>query len=215
MYKRQNKGSGATVFGLGGLSTENVSLVSSPTWTPTGVSFNGTTQYGLGPDFVDGSTMMIFSRNNVSVTPTGAGGRAIVSTYGGTTNRAFNLAYNYDVGSGVTLLRSPDGVPTGQEVYRNESNSGVTGVDACLVAEWINGGGRNLWINNTAQSLTLFAGSDNTSMFNSSLPLTIAARYESPTADSHTAMTGIAQMVVRATVTPTQRTALTNLINAL
>jgi hypothetical protein len=215
MKAAQNAGSGSIAYGLGGLSTGNVSLVSSPTWGASGIDFNGSTQYGLGPDLVNGSTMMVFSRNNVSATSPGAGGRRIMGAYGGLTNRAFDLAYDYTVGNGVSLFRSPNGVPTGQEVYQNSSNSGVTGVDACLVAEWVNGGGRNLWINTTVQPLTLLSSAPNTSMFNSTLPLCIAARYESPTANLHSAMTGIAQMVVRATVTPTQRTALTNLINAL
>jgi hypothetical protein len=46
MKSSQNAGSGSTVYGLGGLTSNNMTLVNSPTWGSGGVTFNGSTQYG-------------------------------------------------------------------------------------------------------------------------------------------------------------------------
>jgi hypothetical protein len=46
MKSSQNAGSGSTVYGLGGLNSNNMTLINSPTWGSNGVTFNGSTQYG-------------------------------------------------------------------------------------------------------------------------------------------------------------------------
>jgi hypothetical protein len=46
MKSAQNAGSGSTVYGLGGLTSNNMTLVNAPTWGSDGVTFDGSTQYG-------------------------------------------------------------------------------------------------------------------------------------------------------------------------
>jgi hypothetical protein len=46
MKAAQNAGSGSIAYGLGGLSTGNVSLVSSPTWGASGIDFKAATPDG-------------------------------------------------------------------------------------------------------------------------------------------------------------------------
>lgn len=47
MRSDQNKGSGATVYGLGGLTSNNLSLVNSPTWGASDIDFTVANSYGV------------------------------------------------------------------------------------------------------------------------------------------------------------------------
>lgn len=55
MKSAQNAGTGSTVYGLGGLTSNNMTLVNSPTWGSDGVTFDGSTQYGASSSSAIGS----------------------------------------------------------------------------------------------------------------------------------------------------------------
>lgn len=58
----QNAGTGSTVYSLGGLSNNTMSLVNSPTWALSGINFNGT-QHGTINDFINDKAFNLFIRS--------------------------------------------------------------------------------------------------------------------------------------------------------
>jgi hypothetical protein len=216
MRSTQNFPSGSTVKSFGGFAGGDMTLYNSPTWTVAGIQLNGTTQYGLTGDVVNGGTLNVFSRNFISVSSPGSGTRAILSQYGGSADRGFNLGYSYDASTGTRMFRSSDGSGAAQEAYQTGTNS-IGGLDACLSAEWVDGGGRSLRINKSDTTLSIFGTtSAQTSMYNSSLQMCFGAIFAPPsTLSGHNSLTGIAQLIVRSSLTTVQRDAITDLINAL
>lgn len=214
MKSAQNAGSGSTVYSLGGKTDNDITLTNSPTWGVSGITFNGTNQYGSVTDFVNSDTLTIFARNEISGTSPGAGNKGIVTQYNGTTDRAFLLGYNYAASTGTSLLRTPNGTAAAQEAYENEANT-LEGSDITAVAQWVDGGGRSLWHDKSAQSLVLFAGSPATAMFNETVPILInAVDSSSPTGFNSTVTKAVAFHQGGALST-TQREQITDLINAL
>ena len=69
MKSAQNAGSGSTVYGLGGLTSNNMTLVNSPTWGSDGVTFNGSTQYGNVGDIWNGGNFFASIRASLLTFP--------------------------------------------------------------------------------------------------------------------------------------------------
>jgi hypothetical protein len=63
MKSAQNAGSGSTVYGLGGLTSNNMTLVNSPTWGSDGVTFaSASSQYGNIGTVGGGGSMEFYYR---------------------------------------------------------------------------------------------------------------------------------------------------------
>jgi hypothetical protein len=63
MKSAQNAGSGSTVYGLGGLTSNNMTLVNSPTWGSDGVTFaSASSQYGNIGTVGGGGSMELYYR---------------------------------------------------------------------------------------------------------------------------------------------------------
>ena len=69
MKSAQNAGSGSTVYGLGGLTSNNMTLVNSPTWGSDGLTFDGSTQYGNVGDIWNGGNFFASIRASLLTFP--------------------------------------------------------------------------------------------------------------------------------------------------
>jgi len=211
MKSAQNAGSGATVYSLGGLTTNNATLVNSPSWASTGITFDGVNQYGTIADFLGSQTLTTFSRviPNAAV----ASFAAICSQYEvGTDSRSW-ATLQVGAQRAVRLLRSSDGTSTNSEGYSGTTN--FISTDTCVVSQWIDGSGRSAWIDKASESLSLSTGSAQTSRLDSPANITIAALLSSgsPIQTWHGEQS--AMCLVGGTLTTAQREQITDLINAL
>ena len=217
MKAAQNAGSGSIAYGLGGLTSNNMTLVSSPTWGADGIAFNGTSQYGTIPDFLGSQTITGFARvAETSATPTLS--EAILGQYDSFNNqRSFILSHAGNIANApYRVNRSSDGTTNNAnfEVYDGPGNNGST-ADRTLVAQWVAGGGRSIWINKSQQSLSLVSGTSQTSRFDANVPVTFAAILSNNTGSNFANLKGKAFAMCNTTLTDTQREAITDLINAL
>lgn len=206
MKADQNAGSGATVYSLGGLTTNDMTLVNAPTWGASGITYNGTTQYGSIVDFLASETLTCFSCLSLTdATP--IPDQCIAANDTGT-SRAL---YTFVLSSGaLRLLRSSDGTAGAIEAYDTAISTATTD-ETCYVSQWTNGGGRAFWLNKTSKSLTLSGGSAQTTVFNTAEPFQFAARAGSSLMDG----LGKTQAFLTGSVTTTQRETITDFINAL
>lgn len=200
-----------TVTPSGGWTSNTMSLIGSPLLKADGVTFNGSTQYGIISDFIGSETITVFARNLISTTSPGSGPRGIFGQYDTFVSRSRYLAYDYATNGGTHLYRTSNGAPAGQEVYKNGINS-LPGNDVTIVAQWIDGGGSFLWHDKTSQALSLFAGSPQTSAFDSGLDIIINAI---SSANLHLPTTTVAIAVIKNALTTTQRETITDFINLL
>lgn len=214
MKSAQNAGSGLTVHGLGGLTANNATLVNSPTWGAGGITFNGTTHYGVITDFLDNSTLTLFKRHTPS--PSSPSTRmALGAQFNTATNqRSWLLEINGTLpGDPFDLTRSADGTSLTNEIYTTTS-AVYSNTDQCTVAQWVAGGGRSLWQNKTLRNLSLTGGAAQTSRFNASEQVVIGAAL-SPTAVIHFNGVFTTCAYMTGSLTTTQRETITDLINAL
>jgi hypothetical protein len=209
MKSAQNAGSGSTVYGLGGLTSNNMTLVNSPTWGSDGVTFNAaSSQYGTISDFLGGGTVNLFWTG----TNTSATGGLDLPCFGqydyGASQRSVAIAK----GSTGTLrvARSEDG--TAAEIYQSGA---FPPVSSTVSAEWVSGGGRAAFINKDAQSLSLIVGSAQTERLNTSVNVTVMAYLNNGTGEYFSSGTVIIAGVIETALTTAQREAITDLINAL
>lgn len=62
-----NAGEGSTLYTLGGATSNNLTLLNSPTWGTAGISFNGSNQYATMPKvFSGGANLTLFATYNSS-----------------------------------------------------------------------------------------------------------------------------------------------------
>jgi hypothetical protein len=202
MKSSQNAGSGSTVYGLGGLTTNNITLVNSPTWGSDGVTFDAaSSQYASSSDFLSDESIYLWWRG--SSTTEGVG--VLIAQYGGAGDQ--RSVQMYTNSGELQLSRSADGVSG--SVF---SDGTTPSSDTLLVAEWVDGGGRNLWKNKANQSLTLTAGTAKTSRFDSNADVTIMSQ---PSGAAPASGTVVLAGFIETALTTTQRETITDLINAL
>ena len=202
MKSSQNAGSGSTVYGLGGLTSNNMTLVNSPTWGSDGVTFDAaSSQYGTISDFSGGGTVSYWFRG----TPATSGVGVLLSQWKDSEDeRSVQI---FDFSGQLRVARSSDGAVL--DVY---SNGTTPSTDTCLSAEWVDGGGRTLWINKQQESLTLVAGASKTSRHNSTADIRLMGQDGSESYESGTA---VLAGFIETALTTTQRENITDLINAL
>jgi hypothetical protein len=209
----QNAGSGSTVFGAGALTSNNGTLIGSPTRGADGITFNTSTQLMRIADFLGSETLTVWIRRNGSILN---GTSAINQVDTGANQRSWGLNESTPVADGIALTRSSTGALADQEIYRSSANQFPTS-DSCIVAQWIDGGARFCWVNNASVDVTtLTSGTNQTSRLNSSADITQNARLNNNSPDGfmggqYTALCFLAGP----TPTTTQRETITNLINAL
>jgi hypothetical protein len=214
----QNSGSGSTVYGAGGLTSNNGTLIGSPTWGADGIAYNGTNQCCRISDFLSAATLTVWSRLTQGNTGLSEGQVYFSQFDTGGNQRSINFQQRPTSQSTLLLLqRGSTGVSSTAvfENYDTASNVSST-ADRSYVVQWINGGGRGLWINNTAESISRTAGTDQTARLNTSVDVILAALLTSGSPALFLQATYTAAAFLEGvTPTTTQRETITNLINAL
>ena len=211
MKSSQNAGSGSTVYGLGGLTSNNMTLVNSPTWGSGGVTFDaGSSQCGRAGDFLGDGTLNVFWRG--TNTSGSAQDMPCIGQYDfGANKRSHAIAKAPSTGV-VKVIRSADG--TGGNI---EQFGGGTfpASQATLNAEWIAGSGRNLFIDGEQESLSLLVGSAQTQRLDTDVDVTVMSYLNSGTASFFSSGLVVFAGWLETSLTTTQRETITDLINAL
>ena len=212
MKSAQNAGSGATVYGIGGLTANNITLVNGPTWGAGGLSFDGSTQYAHTAGFLGTETQSWFLRRS----GTAAGGSYMLAQWNFTANRRSRaLPTSTTTITRLEMFRSSDGSIANFENYRDNADS-IGASEIMIDAQWISGGERNLRINGASRSQTLIAGSAQTGAFNAGTDaILVGAAGTAASAAAHAAGTVQAVAFLQAAATTTQRDAISSLISAL
>jgi len=210
MKSAQNAGTGTTVYGIGSLTANNMTLINGPTWGAGGLAFvAASSQYGTIADFLPGGNLTIFDRFTIDLPQTND---SCIIRQGVGTDRSFSVLTN--ASGNINMTRSQNGTSSDWEVYLGNDNL-FDNTDLTGVFQWIEGGGRNLYANKTAVSLSLAAGSPKTSRFNSTSVVSIMASDVSGTGVGFLSGTQTATAFCTASLTATQRETLTDMINAL
>jgi hypothetical protein len=203
MKSAQNAGSGSTVYGLGGLTANNMTLGNSPTWGSDGVTFaSASSQHGTISDFLSDGTISFWLRAAITETNLGV----LLAQFDGPGN---DRSVQIFTSSSQTLnvSRSLNGIVS--ETYEDGSTPSQ---DTTISAEWLDGGGRTLWKQKDPQSLSLVGGSVQTSRRNSTAPISVMGH---PAGANPTSGTVALAGVIETALTTTQRETITDLINAL
>lgn len=213
MKSAQNAGTGSTVFGIGGLTANNGTLVGSPTWGAGGIAYNGTNQAMTIPDFIDGGTLTVWARIAQN-TATPASVQAIVSQFETVGDqRSWNLQQRGDIaGQPYDIIKNATGI--GPENYTERTATGLgSTANRTIVGQWESNQPNRIWFNNTSISTTTVQGTSTTRL-NVSVLISFASLAQGTA--GFAALTGTALMFLNGpTPTATQREAITNLINAL
>lgn len=209
--KSQNYGTGSTVEGIGELTANNMTLIGSPTWGADGITMNASTQYGSIADPLGSETLTVWCRSSGATT---GNGRFLAHWDGASSQRSVIMSVN-SANTSMVLFRSSNGTSAtdSQDSFSGGGAESLTTSDTTRVAQWINGGNRNLWLNNTSQALTLASGTAQTTHHNSSVSVTQNAvhgggNFLGGTYRATAFLAGV-------TPTTTQRETITDLINAL
>ena len=214
MKSSQNAGSGSTVYGLGGLTSNNMTLVNSPTWGSGGVTFDaGSSQYGDCGTIGIGGDVEAYVR--LAFTDAAGVSGSLFGYYAasGVNNRYF-LAERTNSGQ-IRLLRSLSG--TGAAVDITQSSDLVdTTEDQALVFSSPSGEDVNIFQNNTDLTEVITQAGEQGIQ---TLPadLYFAARNNAPAGSpvGYISMTGGCFCILDTVTTSTQRETITDLINAL
>jgi len=217
MKSAQNAGSGSTVYSLGGITINDMTLVNSPTWGASGLAFNGTNQAGRVSDYTGGGSFTLFARVSNQTEPASVQGDGVWGQWDNGANARSAAIFSYGVSqaAGTTqlaLLRSANGASNGLYLEDKVPNWAT---DSCRVAEWTDGGGRKAWLDKVEETLSLVLGSAQTSRFNTAIDLTFSAALTSGSLSQFSALTGIAAASYEGVLTTTQRETITDYINAL
>jgi hypothetical protein len=215
MMPDTNYNSGSSVKVLGGLTSNDMTLVNGPTWGSSGLAFaSASSQHGRISDFLGSETLTVFARTT-KTNETSAGLKSIVAQYDtGADKRSFIFAQNGSrTNDPVILARDSVGDGSGAEAY--EDGYADFGADKCLVTEWAGLGGLSYWADKTSRSLSLYAGSAQTSRANVDVDITLSCFLTSGVATGFADQTAHALAFVTGTVTTAQRETITDLINEL
>jgi hypothetical protein len=213
MKSAQNAGSGTTLYGLGGLTSNNGTLVNSPTWGAGGIAFaHASAQFVRIADFFDASDLTMFTRANI----TGIGGSdGVIAGQRKSSTEERSVWFSTNSNNWSVVNRTSSGnASSGLEVYRNTDN--ILGAERCFVSQWVDGGGRNLWWDKTSKSISRVSGSDQTAHANVGSDITIMAGLSGSSPVFPTSGTVVAQMFLQGVLPSTaQQEAITDYINAL
>jgi len=220
MKSAQNAGSGSTVYGLGGLTSNNMTLVNSPTWGSDGVTFNGSTQYGNVGDIFNGGDLTIFARVAfAAATPTS--NEDILGAYSSSSDNRSFIFRRSGIASGdpFQLLRASAGSFSYDtiEVYITTDHV-ATDSDECVVAHLPSSNNRYVWQGKAQRSLALQSGyTPQSSTYDSDSDVYFAATNSDGPANFANFSANCLMVITGASSAPTttQRETITDLINAL
>jgi hypothetical protein len=203
------------VYGLGGLTSNNMTLVNSPTWGSGGVTFDGSTQYGNVGDITGDGELYIFARVAfLSATP--STDDALAGYYDSVANKRGPIFTRRGdlAGDPFNLITSSDGLNA--DDLRTTGHSANTD-DECLVAAFLDSGVCEMYQNKTQRTLVRAGGSLQAGPpFNTDIDMFFAAYNGSSGATAHSGLTATCPLFLSgAPLTTTQREAITDLINAL
>lgn len=217
MKSAQNAGSGSTVYGLGGLTSNNMTLVNSPTWGSDGVAFNGSTQYGNVGDANNGNGVAVFARVAFS-SATPAAVEAICGLYiTGTSDRSIVARRNgNESGDPFEFVMSSTGLASGVDAKRTTDHV-ATSLEECLVYNFLADGSMEFFQNKIQRALSRFVGEQQPSgPYNSAQDVFFAASNEGAGATLNADLSASCCLWISGTsFTATQRETITDLINAL
>jgi len=222
MKSSQNAGSGSTVYGLGGLTSNNMTLVNSPTWGSTGIQFaSASSQYGRLVDDMDlatGSDFLVFARRSGALTDQGMFVSQWQDAAGtGSDDMTFALTESYASSNSCLIGLSETGLSTGLDIQDNGS-SGLTTADTCIVGQWETDATMSMWINKSLQSLTRQLGAAKTSIHQASCDHAINTRWAGAGSTSpadYGDSLFISLIYVKAALTTARREAITDIVNDL
>jgi hypothetical protein len=205
----QNAGSGTTAYGIGSLTTNDMTIYNGATWGASGLVFaSASSQYGSIADFLGSETLTVFAR---TTTGTLADGAAILSQYDTGANDRGWMYYKSTVGSQMWFSESGDGTA----VYRLVGGDESTSTDVCHVCQYASDGVISNWLNKTSQTLSPSLGSQPASRNDSSATILLNAFQSSGSATSFANQTAHALAFITGTLTTAQRETITDLINEL
>lgn len=216
MKSSQNAGSGSTVYGLGGLTSNNMTLVNSPTWGSGGVTFNApSSQHGnIGPLSGGGDLYVSLGIDRSTATPASA--EALFGQYSfSTAQRALIFYQRGDIaGDPFTVQRSANGSAVQTVASTDELQRAGPQVLTAVCAE---GSLTEIYQDKTTLTLDTSVATV-TGILDSSQPYMVAASNNNGTAESHYNGRMFCVLVIvgeSTTPTTTQRETITDLINAL
>ena len=209
----QNKGSGSTVYGLGGRSPNNFALVASPTWGNGGISFNGSTQYGEAVDFLSGGSLTAAITARQLSDNANEEGWLTQMDYAGNQRGWAIRKRNNEAGKPMAMERHAAITSGSNEFYHSDAQGYRTTMET-HVAAWTQGGGRQHWTDKTSRSLTLALGLAQTSLVNNSTAVRVGTSWNSGLI--HQAHIEVKSVFLFAgLLTTLQRETITDLLNAL
>jgi hypothetical protein len=221
MKSAQNAGSGSTVYGLGGLTSNNMTLVNSPTWGSDGVTFaSASSQYGNVGDVFNGGDLTIFARVAfAAATPTS--NEDILGAYSSSSDNRSFIFRRSGIASGdpFQLLRASAGSFSYDtiEVYITTDHV-ATDSDECVVAHLPSSNNRYVWQGKAQRSLALQSGyTPQSSTYDSDSDVYFAATNSDGPANFANFSANCLMVITGASSAPTttQRETITDLINAL
>jgi len=217
MKSSQNAGSGSTVYGLGGLTSNNMTLVNSPTWGSDGVTFNGSTQYGNIGDVHNGTPLHTFARVAFSSGAPSAS-EVIFGVYiASATNRSFEYYRKGDAsGDPFVCTLSSSGLSGDIDSIETTDHT-VSSDDECLSASFLSDGQIQMFQGKTQLATQRLSGSAQPSgPFDTGQDIYFAARHSLSGAVLHADFLAICPLWMSGvSLTTTQRETITDLINAL
>jgi len=212
MKSSQNAGTGTTVYGIGGLTSNNGTLVNGPSWGTGGVAFTAaSSHYMTIADFLSDADLTYFFRANLAST----GVDAVMCGQRETPSKR-SAWLGASPGNGGVIYRSSTGEAGADfEVYTYTAVD--HGNDCCYVGQWVDGGARSMWLNKVSQGLSLAGGfSAQTERLNTDAPFTVMAAINNGSPALSYSGTVVAVGVLEGALpTTTQREAITDFINAL
>lgn len=207
MKSSQNAGTGSTVYGLGGLTSNNMTLVNSPTWGSDGVTFDGSaTEYGAIDDCLSGGSVAVFWRGLVT-----SGNPYAFSHYSPLDDDRSWLLFKHTA-SVVRFVRSADGTSANAESWDGSafSTNPVTYVATATPS------GIGVWNGKSPESLTLVSGAPQTSTNNGAGKIGVMGYINTGSVPATLGAGRVAACgFIETALTTTQREAITDLINAL
>ena len=208
MKSAQNAGSGSTVYGLGGLTSNNMTLVNSPTWGSDGVTFaSASSQYGTIADFIGDGNLHVFFRVNVT-----NDAPILFSQFNGSGDNRSWLMYEHTDGK-MRLERSSDGTALNRDFYT--TGDVIPTGEHTLSAYWY-GASVGAAFDSDSQETTLYSGSVQSDRFDGTANIGVMVYYDaSGTPSTRGDGTVCASAVIETALTNTQRETITDLINAL
>ncbi len=212
MKSAQNAGSGSTVYSLGGLTDNDLTIQGGAAWDANGFDTNGVDQYFLASDFLANNSTSMWLRH----TPASADISSAAFLCGQNGGVGFLNVYSFYGASNDDLIvsRSSDGGTTNRESYGSVTGF-VTATEKTISTNWVSGAGRTARADGVSISLPTLTGLDQTSGFDTSVDFSACATSTGALPAEFNDVKACAVHSGTTAITTTQEDAITALINAL